>query len=88
MTNNNIKIAIASGKGGTGKTLLSTNLAAYLSEKEPTLLVDLDVEEPNDSLFIKGTFLRETEQFKMIPKWDESKCILVAIVQKTASITQ
>lgn len=76
MTNNNIKIAIASGKGGTGKTLLSTNLAAYLSEKEPTLLVDLDVEEPNDSLFIKGTLLRETEQFKMIPKWDESKCIL------------
>lgn len=72
----NLKIAIASGKGGTGKTLLSTNLAAFLSERESTLLVDLDVEEPNDSLFIKGNIVRKTEQFKMIPKWDESKCTL------------
>lgn len=72
----NIKIAIASGKGGTGKTLLSTNLAAFLSERESTLLVDLDVEEPNDSLFIKGNIVRKTEQFKMIPQWDESKCTL------------
>ncbi len=76
MINKNIKIAIASGKGGTGKTLLSTNLAAFISEKDTTLLVDLDVEEPNDSLFIKGNLVRETEQYKMIPKWDESKCTL------------
>jgi len=72
----NLKIAIASGKGGTGKTLLSTNLAAFLSERESTLLVDLDVEEPNDSLFIKGNLIRKTEQHKMIPQWDESKCTL------------
>ncbi len=72
----NIKIAIASGKGGTGKTLLSTNLAAFLSDRNSTLLVDLDVEEPNDSLFIKGDLLRQSEQFKMIPQWDESKCTL------------
>lgn len=70
----NIKIAIASGKGGTGKTLLSTNLAAFISERESTLLVDIDVEEPNDSLFIRGDLVRKTEQNKMIPKWDESKC--------------
>jgi MinD superfamily P-loop ATPase len=77
MTNHNtIKIAIASGKGGTGKTLISTNLAAFLSEMDSTLLVDLDVEEPNDSLFIKGDKVKETEQFKMIPQWNESKCTL------------
>ena len=48
-----MKIAIASGKGGTGKTTLSTNLAAYLAEEEKVVLTDLDVEEPNSGLFIK-----------------------------------
>lgn len=72
----NLKIAIASGKGGTGKTLLSTNLAAFLSQKVNTLLVDIDVEEPNSALFIKGDKVQEVEQFKMIPQWDESKCTL------------
>ena len=38
-----MKVAIASGKGGTGKTTLSTNLSAYLAESEKTVLVDLDV---------------------------------------------
>jgi len=71
-----LRIAIASGKGGTGKTLLAMNLAAFLSQKVNTLLVDLDVEEPNDSLFIKGDKVLAVEQFKMIPQWDESKCTL------------
>ena len=35
-----MKIAIASGKGGTGKTTLSSNLAAYISEKEKVVLCD------------------------------------------------
>ncbi len=50
-----MKIAIASGKGGTGKTTLSTNLASYLSGKNEVVLTDLDVEEPNSGIFIKGT---------------------------------
>lgn len=70
-----IKIAIASGKGGTGKTLLSTNLASLIGTKRNTVLVDLDVEEPNDLLFISGSQTEKSEQFKMIPTWDESKCI-------------
>ena len=48
-----MKIAIASGKGGTGKTTLSTNLAHYLSQTQKVVLSDLDVEEPNSGLFIK-----------------------------------
>jgi MinD superfamily P-loop ATPase len=76
MIKNPIKIAIASGKGGTGKTLLSTNLAAYLSEKSRCLLADLDVEEPNDLLFFGEQNLSVTNKFKQIPKWDEAKCSL------------
>jgi len=74
-----LKIAIASGKGGTGKTLLSTNLASLLSVERKTLLVDLDVEEPNDLLFIHGKTETVIAQYKMIPEWDESKCTLCGI---------
>ncbi len=54
-----MKIAIASGKGGTGKTTLAVNLASFLSrevlnENQKIVLVDLDVEEPNSGLFLKG----------------------------------
>ena len=49
-----MKIAIASGKGGTGKTTLSTNLTKFLAEEFPVALIDLDVEEPNSGLFVKG----------------------------------
>ena len=83
MTKNKpLKIAIASGKGGTGKTLLSTNLAVFLSIKQKTLLVDLDVEEPNDAIFIKGITESFSDQYKMTPAWEESKCTLCGICSK------
>ena len=65
-----MKIAIASGKGGTGKTTLSTNLALYLSQKQKTVLVDLDVEEPNSGLFISGDLIEEEVKYNMVPKWE------------------
>jgi len=84
MTNGKpLKIAIASGKGGTGKTLLSTNLAAFLSRKQKALLVDLDVEEPDDFLFIHGITENKTDQYKMIPEWVESKCIPCDVCSNT-----
>jgi MinD superfamily P-loop ATPase len=78
-----VKIAIASGKGGTGKTLLAVNLASIISRNDETLLVDLDVEEPNDALFIAGTTGQVHEKYKLIPKWDENKCIICDICSKT-----
>lgn len=71
-----MKIAIASGKGGTGKTTLSTNLASYLSADHQVVLTDLDVEEPNSGLFIQGKQVTRENKYKMIPTWDKEKCTL------------
>ncbi|MBC8321291.1 MAG: ATP-binding protein [Bacteroidetes bacterium] len=80
-----MKIAIASGKGGTGKTTLSTNFAAYLSEFGDVVLCDLDVEEPNSGLFIKGDIVHREKKFKMIPQWNEDTCTLCGNCQKSCN---
>lgn len=71
-----LKIAIASGKGGTGKTTLSTNLASFLGENNRVVLVDLDVEEPNSHLFLNATLLEKEDKMKMIPSWESTSCTL------------
>ncbi len=71
-----MKLTIASGKGGTGKTTVSTNLASYLSQNRDVILCDLDVEEPNSKLFLK-TALKNEEIFnKMVPSWVSEDCTL------------
>lgn len=80
-----MKISVASGKGGTGKTFLATNLAAYISEFERTSLIDLDVEEPNSSLFVKGVRINSEEKFKMIPEWESSNCTLCGRCQEVCN---
>ncbi len=80
MTNSKyIKIAVASGKGGTGKTMLATNLAALISGSTKTLLVDLDVEEPNSSLFFGGNKSPAKTLFRPVPEWNREKCLLCDI---------
>lgn len=80
-----MKIAIASGKGGTGKTTLSTNLAAYIAESQKVVLSDLDVEEPNSGLFIKGALIKEENKFTMKPEWKEDKCTLCGLCQEVCN---
>ena len=80
-----MKIAIASGKGGTGKTTVSTNLASLLAESEDVVLTDLDVEEPNSGLFISGKILHEEDKYKMIPEWKKDECILCGNCQKVCN---
>lgn len=80
-----MKIAIASGKGGTGKTTLSTNLASFLSETGKTVLVDLDVEEPNSGLFIAGELVHQQDMFKNVPMWIEDQCTFCGICQKVCN---
>ncbi len=72
-----LKIAIASGKGGTGKTLISTNLARTLSDMEEKVhYIDCDVEEPNGHLFLKPNDNREEAIHLLSPAGvDETKCI-------------
>lgn len=71
----NIKIAIASGKGGTGKTLVATNLFYVLQQqKYQTALVDCDAEEPNDMVFFNGEILKSVDVTQKVPVIDESKC--------------
>ena len=76
-----MKIAVASGKGGTGKTTLSVNLANLIARNEKVVLADLDVEEPNSGLFIQGALVRAENKFKMIPEWIEDDCTLCGTCQ-------
>lgn len=72
-----MKITIASGKGGTGKTTLSSNLVSYLADQnQKVVLADLDVEEPNSAIFIQGELKDQNVFHKMVPKWDSSDCTL------------
>lgn len=67
-------IAITGGKGGTGKSTVATSLAHTLSSKGKVLLVDADVDCPNDHLIIgiERNLLKTVEQ--RIPQFDFTKC--------------
>jgi len=67
-------ISIASGKGGTGKTLIATSLALSLKERERVQLLDCDVEEPNAHIFLKPIVTRREVVFIPVPRIDEEKC--------------
>ena len=67
-------IGITGGKGGTGKSTVATAIAFDLAKSHKVLLVDADVDCPNDHLLlnIERELLNDVEQ--RIPKWDMDKC--------------
>jgi len=67
-------ISVASGKGGTGKTLVATSLALSLKDIDKVQLLDCDVEEPNDHIFLKPLINRSEAVSIPVPKVDEAKC--------------
>jgi len=68
-------ISIASGKGGTGKTTLATNLSIALAQTgESVTYVDCDVEEPNGHIFLNPSIDRTKEARVLIPEIDLDKC--------------
>ncbi len=68
-------IAVASGKGGTGKTTLATNLAVTLARDGATVTyIDCDVEEPNGHLFLKPQIDESRPVNLLVPDVDKDKC--------------
>lgn len=70
-----MNIAIASGKGGTGKTTVAVNLAYFLTTAgRPVQYLDCDVEEPNGHLFLKPRVKSQWSANVMVPHIIEEKC--------------
>ena len=67
-------ISVASGKGGTGKTLVATSLALSLKDRCRVQLLDCDVEEPNDHIFLKPVITGSEAVCIPVPRVDEAKC--------------
>ena len=66
-----MKIAVLSGKGGTGKTFVSVNLATVAKR---AVYLDCDVEEPNGHLFLKPENVVKESVYKLLPTIDKEKC--------------
>ena len=67
-------ISVASGKGGTGKTLVATSLALSLKDRDKVQLLDCDVEEPNAHVLLKPVITSSESVYILVPKVDEDKC--------------
>jgi len=70
-----MRIAVTGGKGGTGKSTVATALAYELSKQKKVLLVDLDVDCPNDHLIISAKRKKIKDVYQPIPKFNFKKCI-------------
>lgn len=66
-----MKIAVLSGKGGTGKTFVAVNLAVAAGK---ATYIDCDVEEPNGRLFLKPQEVTNTDVFTKIPAFHAEPC--------------
>jgi len=65
-------ISVASGKGGTGKTTVATNLAAAVDDQ--VTFLDCDVEEPNAHLFLKPEITTRQPVYTFLPEIDQERC--------------
>jgi len=67
-------ISVASGKGGTGKTLVATSLTLSVKERDSVQLMDCDVEEPNTHVFLKPVITSSEAVCIPVPHVDEKRC--------------
>ncbi|HUW66859.1 MAG TPA: ATP-binding protein [Candidatus Nanoarchaeia archaeon] len=66
-----IIISVASGKGGTGKTTIATNMALSIAKAQ---LLDCDVEEPDSHLFLNTDLEKVEDVYLSVPVVDKEKC--------------
>jgi len=70
-----MRIVFASGKGGTGKTILATNLASVLADQDHSVTyLDCDVEAPNGHIFLKPVITSREAVTIPVPEVDEARC--------------
>jgi MinD superfamily P-loop ATPase len=94
-----MKISVASGKGGTGKTTIATNLAVAIAKTGTNVVyLDCDVEEPNGRIFLKPEIKEKLDVTVPIPKIDLDKCTFcgncsaiceyhaIAVLRKTVEV--
>jgi len=67
-------VAVASGKGGTGKTTVAVSLAVVAAEEHPVVLADCDVEEPNAHILLRPSIEEREDVSVPVPRFDEEKC--------------
>src|ERR1035437_3715072 len=71
-----MKLALVSGKGGTGKTTIATNLTVTLARRGQTVAyVDCDVKAPNGHLFLRPDIARENPVGRLVPRVDQERCL-------------
>lgn len=80
-----MQIAIASGKGGTGKTMVAVNLATAIARNHLSSIsfLDCDVEAPNAALFLHPQFDSSVEVVNYVPQINEEQCSLCGLCAKT-----
>jgi len=76
-------VSVASGKGGTGKTMVTTSLA--LSLEEGVQVLDCDVEEPNARIFLKPEITETSDVHMPVPQVDERKCQHCSVCQQVCA---
>lgn len=69
-----MRVAVASGKGGTGKTTVAASIALTIAQDRNVAYLDCDVEEPNGHILLKPVFEKREHVPVLIPQIDESKC--------------
>ena len=69
-----MKIVVTGGKGGTGKSTIATGLAYELANRKKALLVDTDVDCPNDHLILSVKRKKIKDVFQFIPEFNQDKC--------------
>jgi MinD superfamily P-loop ATPase len=69
-----MRVVVASGKGGTGKTTLATALAQVAAETQTVRVLDCDVEAPNAALFLHPQWSSGAEVTRPVPRVDAERC--------------